>query len=223
VPDRVVALDELSYDQTFEHRFSGLAMPAFEIRSESVVFSDLKPAGVLHRPRDPSFSSARRSKTSAARGWRTQVKLAGSPRRQAFDAHATLFSDASGFGWTTGGGGLVQPLLSILAGTLNTVFGAWAMANPTEPCRIICMGKCDAPLASLARAWNHEPGFAQQRHVRSCRDPARPRVDSRPEYQFCLHHLPVAFILPVLMTNARGRTGFYIDNLALADKSLGNC
>ena len=38
--------DELSYDQTFEHRFPGLAMPAFDkFKSESVVFSDLKPAG----------------------------------------------------------------------------------------------------------------------------------------------------------------------------------
>ncbi len=45
--------DELSYDQTFDHRFPGLAMPAFdEFKSESVVFSDLQAGGLLHRSRD---------------------------------------------------------------------------------------------------------------------------------------------------------------------------
>ena len=42
--------DELSYDQTFEHRFPGLAMPAFDqLRGKSFLFQDVQPAGYLHR------------------------------------------------------------------------------------------------------------------------------------------------------------------------------
>ena len=48
--------DELSYDQAFDHRFPGLAMPAFDkLKSESVSFSDLQPAGYHTERVIPSF------------------------------------------------------------------------------------------------------------------------------------------------------------------------
>ena len=39
--------DELSYDQAFDHRFPGLAMPAFDqLKSESVVVQRSKAGGL---------------------------------------------------------------------------------------------------------------------------------------------------------------------------------
>ena len=48
--------DELSFDQTFEHRFPGLALPAFDsLKSKSVVFSNVKPAGYYTDRVIPSY------------------------------------------------------------------------------------------------------------------------------------------------------------------------
>ena len=121
--------DELSYDQTFDHRFPGLAMPAFDqFRSESVVFSDLKPAGYYTDRVIPSFFLGTPvDNIRSTLDGEPQVKLAGSQRWQAFDAHATLFSDAQRLGWTTGVVGWYNPYCRILAGTLNYCF--WRMGD----------------------------------------------------------------------------------------------
>jgi hypothetical protein len=53
-----VLLDELSYDQTFDHPVAGLAFPNFNnLRSQSVSFSDLKPVGFLTDRIMPSLFS----------------------------------------------------------------------------------------------------------------------------------------------------------------------
>ena len=51
----------------------------------------------------------------------------GSKHWQAFDAHATLFSDAQRLGWTTGVVGWYNPYCRILAGTLNYCY--WRMGD----------------------------------------------------------------------------------------------
>ena len=117
--------DELSYDQTFEHRFPGLAMPAFdEFKSESVVFTRSHAGGVL----PPSalflhfFWASRSDNIRSGLDGEPMVKFAGSNSGEAFDAHATLFSDAQRLGWTTGVVGWYNPYCRILAGTLELLF-----------------------------------------------------------------------------------------------------
>ncbi len=160
--------DELSYDQTFDHRFPGLAMPAFDqFRSESVVFSDLKPAGYYTDRVIPSFFLGKPvDNIRSTLDGEPQVKLAGSRRWQAFDAHATLFSDAQRLGWTTGVVGWYNPYCRILAGTLNYCF--WRMGDGQSdgalPDHSVWQNAM-APLVELSRDWSHEPGFAEQRHM----------------------------------------------------------
>src|SRR5262249_29708104 len=88
-----LVFDELSYDQTFEHRFPGLAMPAFDkFRSASVVFSDLNPAGYFTDRVIPSYLLGTRvDNIRSTLDGEPQIKLAATGRWQAFDAHATLF------------------------------------------------------------------------------------------------------------------------------------
>jgi hypothetical protein len=148
--------DELSYDQTFEHRFSGLAMPAFDkFRSESVVFSDLKPAGYYTDRVIPSFFLGTQVENiRSTLDGEPQVKLAGSQRWQAFDAHATLFSDAQRLGWTTGVVGWYNPYCRILAGTLNYCF--WRMGDGQSdgalPDQSVWRNAM-APLVESGRSW----------------------------------------------------------------------
>jgi hypothetical protein len=207
--------DELSYDQTFDHRFPGLALPAFDqFRSESVVFSDLKPAGYYTDRVIPSFFLGKpvdniRSNLDGE----PQVKLGGSRRWQAFDAHATLFSDAQRLGWTTGVVGWYNPYCRILAGTLNYCF--WRMGDGQSdgalPDHSVWQNAM-APLVELGRNWNHEPGFAQERHMQdhaAIMSQAEALIRDQ-SIKFVFIHLPQPH-----------PPGVYIDNLALADKSLG--
>jgi hypothetical protein len=217
--------DELSYDQTFEHRFSGLAMPAFDrLRSESVVFSDLKPAGYYTDRVIPSFFLGTPvGNIRSTLDGEPQVKLAGSKRWQDFDAHATLFFDAQRLGWTTGVVGWYNPYCRILAGTLNYCF--WRMGDGQSdgalPDQSVWQNAL-APLAESGRRWNHEPIFAQQRHVQdhAAIVPQAEALLRDQSINFVFIHLPVPHPPGAYDRTHRGRTGSYIDNLALADKSL---
>jgi hypothetical protein len=207
--------DELSYDQTFDHRFPGLALPAFDqFRSESVVFSDLRPAGYYTDRVIPSFFLGKPvDNIRSTLDGEPQVKLAGSPGWQPFDAHATLFSDAQRLGWTTGVVGWYNPYCRILAGTLNYCF--WRMGDGQSdgalPDHSVWQNAM-APLVELGRNWHHEPGFAKQRHMQdhAAIMPQAEALIRDQSIKFVFIHLPQPH-----------PPGVYIDNLALADKSLG--
>ena len=105
--------DELSYNQAFDHRYPGLAMPVFDqLKGESVSFSDLKPVGYETERVLPSFflGHAVDDIRSNING-EPKIKLAGQANWQPFDAHATVFSDAQSLGWDDRNCRLVQPLL----------------------------------------------------------------------------------------------------------------
>jgi hypothetical protein len=218
--------DELSYDQTFEHRFPGLALPAFDkFRSESVVFSDLKPAGYYTDRVIPSFflGTPVDNVRSTLEG-EPQIKMAGSQNWQTFDAHKTLFSDAQRLGWATGVVGWYNPYCRMLAGTLNYCF--WRMgdgqSNGALPDHSVWQNAM-APLVELSRGWNHEPDFAQQRHLQDVAAimPQAEELMRDQSINFVFIHLPLPHPPGAYDRNHRGTTGSYIDNLALADKSLG--
>ena len=201
--------DELSYDQTFDHRFPGLAMPAFDkFRSESVVFSDLKPAGYYTDRVIPSFFLGTPvDNIRSTLDGEPQVKLAGSRRWQAFDAHATLFSDAQRLGWTTGVVGWYNPYCRILAGTLNYCF--WRMGDGQSDGALPDHSVWQNAMAPLVESGAELESRARLRRAKayagSCRDHAPGRgVDSRPEYQFCLHSSAACLILLVRMTEITG-------------------
>ncbi len=116
--------DELSYDQTFDHRFPGLAMPSFDdFKSKSVVFSDLKPVGINTDRVIPSFFLGRPvDKIRSDLDGEPMFQFAGSQQWQAFDANATLFADAHRLGWTTGVVGWFNPYCRILARNSRLLF-----------------------------------------------------------------------------------------------------
>ncbi len=223
--------DELSYDQAFEHRFPGLAMPAFDqLKSESLSFSDLQPAGYHTERIVPSFFLGHvvndiRSNLDGE----PSIQLAGEKGWQAFDAHATLFGDAQRLGWTAGVVGWYNPYCRILAGTLNYCFwrvgdGQWTGTTPDNSALKNAMVPLfDMMPGEMKAGWQHKT--AQEEKHASDLAALMPQAEALIRDQsigFVFIHLPVPHP-PGIYDRRPGHqriTGTYIDNLALADRTL---
>lgn len=222
--------DELSYDQTFEHRVNGLSMPAFDkMKSESVSFSDLQPVGNTTERVVPSLLMGH-----VVTGIRSDfdgnlsVALAGQRGWRRFDPHATLFSDAQHLGWTTGIVGWYNPYCRILAGTLDYCFwrmgnGDWDGTSPTQS----GMENALAPVVNVIRAWRHQQAFSQQlKHaadLAALMPQARTLIRDQ-KIGFVFIHLPVPHPPGIYDRRPPHRrpTGTYLDNLVLADRVLAD-
>ena len=220
--------DELSYDQTFDHRFAGLALPALDaFKSSSLVFSNLQPAGYYTDRVIPSFFLGKEvdSLRSDLDG-QPQLKLVGSKQWQPFDAHATLFADAQRLGWTTGVAGWYNPYCRILATTLNYCY--WRMGDGQSDGALpehSVLQNALAPVVERMRGWTHKPNFAQQKHGEDLAAvmPQAEALLRDQEIGFVFIHLPVPHPPNVYDRRVAADTanGSYIDNLAVADKALG--
>jgi hypothetical protein len=223
-----ILFDELSYNQAFDHRFPGLAMPAFDkLKNESYSFSDLQPAGYHTEEILPSFFLGHivddlRSDLNGA----AIIKLKGNTNWEAFDAHATLFSDAQRLGWTTGVVGWHNPYCRMLEGTLDYCF--WRMGNGTWngiSSDQSVFKNAMAPFAEAASLYRRQPGFPQQEKHASDLAAIIPQAEALIRNQnigFVFIHLPVPHPPGIYDRRAghQSATGTYIDNLALADRVL---
>ncbi len=221
--------DELSYNQVFEHRFPGLSMPVFDkLKSESVLFTDLQPVGDTTERVVPSFFLGQVvNRLRSDLDGRPSVKLAGQRGWQSFDAHATVFADAQRLGWTTGVVGWHNPYCRILAGTLNYCF--WTMGdgqwNGTAP-SYSALRNALAPVMEVVEGWQQSSDHPQEKKHAADLAALVPQAEALIRDQsigFVFIHLSVPH--PPGIYDRRsphpGATGTYIDNLALADRTLG--
>jgi hypothetical protein len=217
--------DELSYDQTFDHRFPGLAMPAFDkFRSQSVVFTDLKPAGYYTDRVIPAFFLGKPvDNIRSGLDGQPLVKVAGNRQWQPFDAHATLFADAQHLGWTTGVVGWYNPYCRMLAGTLNYCF--WRMGDGQSDGAVSensTLQNAVAPIMESVRGWEHRPGFAEEKHAED-QVAVMPQAEALIRNQsigFVFIHLPIPHPPSIYDRTHQHSSGSYIDNLVVADSAL---
>jgi hypothetical protein len=225
--ERIIWLlfDELSYDQTFEHRVPRLSMPAFDsFRSQSVVFTHLEPAGYYTDRVVPSFLLGKpvgniRSNLDGD----ALVQFAGSKDWVRFDPQTTIFADAQRLGWTTGVVGWYNPYCRILQSTLNYCF--WQMGDGQSDGALPDQSPWQnaiAPLAELSRSLRNKPGFAQEKHAQDAAAimPQARALIADEQIRFALIHLPVPHPPGIYDREHGGGSGSYIDNLALADQKL---
>jgi hypothetical protein len=227
---RVVWLlfDEMSYDQVFDHRSSGLALPNLDqLRSQSVTFSNMHPNGYFTEQIIPSLFLGKpivdtRSTTSGSLLYQTGRHGPWT----AFDSSATLFGDAKREGWTTGISGDYNPYCRILRDQLDScwmrliVFGDHLSRDKSTWSNVI------APIhAAAARALHQpfEPAPTQSEIFTGMITQARQLItDNTIDFAFVHLYLPHP---PGFYERKTGRVamgGSYIDNLALADRSLGD-
>ena len=220
--------DEMSYDQVFVHRWPGLELPNLDrLRAQSVTFSDMQPDGYFTEQVIPSLLLGRPivSARSTTAGALLYQSTKGGPWTS-FDGNATLFADAQRDGWTTGISGDYNPYCRILRDQLDScwmrliVFGEHLSRDKST------WGNVTAPVrAAWARAVHKEfePAPSEAEVFAAMMTHAQHLIgDEQIDFAFVHLYLPHP---PGFYDRKTGQVrvgGSYIDNLALADRSLGD-
>jgi sulfatase-like protein len=231
-----ILFDELSYNQAYEHRFPGLALPNFDrLRAQSTTFSNVTPAGYSTRIAIPSMflgrpiSDLRSSATGEPafymddrHGW------------EAFDPRESIFGTARGLGLKSGIVGYYNPYCRILQDWVDDCYwlgsdGAMIAFQPNLNPRNRTLRNAAFP----ALRWLHvlmpnlvrEPNGDTANHQEEYREAVKRarRLILRSDIQFAFLHIPLPHP-PGIYDRVHHRFsdhGSYIDNLALADLALG--
>jgi hypothetical protein len=224
-----ILFDELSYDQTFDHRQPGIDLPTFDrLRAESFSFSNIKPIGYYTEYIVPSlflgkhFEAVRRTPEGQF-FYKSAAKLPWTP----FNPRETIFDTAREQGWTTGIEGWLIPYCRFMGsvtdrcfwtlddGSLMEPFGASedksmlanAAAIPRWAFAMFTGGVHEYPAIHLA---NYEENMS---HARELID------DSGIRFLFLHMSVPHPPGIYDRRANRTREGGSYLDNLVLADQT----
>ena len=119
-----ILLDELSYQQVYERRYSGLRLPAFDqLVSESNAWTQTIPAGIRTGEVIPSLLTGRMiDDTRSSADGQLTVHDEKEDAWHAFHQHDTVFQDALNAGYRTGISGWYNPYCRVLPSVLDTCF-----------------------------------------------------------------------------------------------------
>jgi hypothetical protein len=233
-----VIFDELSYDQVYGHRASGLALPHFDgLRSESTVFSDAQPIGERTVNVLPSLLSGHTvDDYRFTFDNRLKVHDLGQHGFHRLDGAGTVFADAQREGWRTAAVGWYNPYCTLYAGAIDDCY--WMNLDLT-----------DGGMVQGASFWQNvykplrelgEQVVTPERQQRElCSDEVRQRtrtyidleqhaaqVLQTDQADFIFLHLPVPHSPNIWSRTrddyAQGCGSSYVDSLALADRELGS-
>ena len=224
-----ILYDELSQDQVFDHRQPDVSLPQLDkFRSQSVMFSDVQPAGFYTEDVLPSLLWGKE-----LRGIRSD--LAGdlfaktSKRWQRFPADQSIFADAKREGWSTGVAGWYVPYCRTYGPSLDWCAWVWRSNMPSNYSQEKSLWwNVNAPLlrteSKLAGRKSPVPSTAMN-HADDYTDVMRwshELIDDE-KIGFVFLHLPLPhpFGFYNRKTGQLGVDGTYLDNLALTDRSLG--
>jgi hypothetical protein len=226
-----ILFDELSYDQTFEHREAGIDLPNFDkLRAESVSFSRLRPAGYYTDLIIPSLFLDRtidnvRGSVSGQYFYRDAQQGTWS----AFDPEASLFGLAAQYGWNTGVDEWYNPYCSILAPVLTRCHWTPRAVSPLEE---YGASQAKSPLSNAAALPRQIGAAAMRREVTEADAHIADYLDildhaqaliGDPSLRFVFIHLPLPRP-PGIYDRQRHvlrPSGNYLDNLVLTDETLG--
>lgn len=232
-----IVFDELSFDQLFEHRARDLALPNFDaLRSESTLFTNVEPIGTRTVNVIPALLSGRGiDDTRFTFGNHLQVHYVGLHGWHPLRGPQTVFHDAQQSGWRTAVVGWYNPYCSIYAGSI-------------DDCYFTNLDRTDGDMAQRASLWHntYEPLAQVVREIKaparadkdSCNIDVRQRLQtfldlrrhtldelSRDQADMIFLHLPVPHSPNIWSRMEDNYTTFcdssYLDNLALADRTLG--
>jgi hypothetical protein len=230
-----VLLDELSYDQVFEHRQADVELPNFDaLRNESVLFSNVQPAGYYTERILPSLFIGREFdnlRSSLRRD--LYVHDAQTATWEPFDENASIFAEAKRWGWSAGIAGWYNPYCQILRDVLDSCY--WQYLTPlsdeapgVNP-KMLDMAAVPVHLLLLhfglggATALQNNSQQLAARQYTDLAAAADALIRNEP-VRFVFLHLPVPHPPGIYdrKTNRFGANGTYLDNLVLADRTIGN-
>jgi hypothetical protein len=226
-----ILFDELSYEQTFAHRAVGLDLPNLtKLQAASFSFSNLKPAGYYTDRIIPSILTGQRfDEYRSTLDGRLLYMDESQHRWVAYDPSATLFGLAQRNGWNVGIDGWYNPYCRVLASFLNSCYWIPGSILPMEQYgasqnRSVLVNAAAAP----RQLWAVLTGRAKtpvDQHLdayRSLMSHAQELIGNN-QIQFLFIHFPVPHPPGIYdrKHHALRRGGSYLDNLSLADDSLG--
>lgn len=224
--------DEASFDQIFDHRQPGVALPHFDaLARTSVNFSDVQPAGYFTEKVIPSLLQGEiiTQEESDLEG-RLYVKTREHRSWRLYPDEQSLFAEAQREGWSTGVVGWFNPYCRMFARELDDC--SWTLTTSLP-----------GGYAPRQSAWQNAAAPLGRGFLRSIGLQPAPRISPSQmhaeDYQatlaraqaeiagdrigFLFIHLPVPH--PGGMydrkTGRIGVKGSYLDNLVLADETLG--
>jgi Sulfatase len=232
VQNRIVWIlfDELSYDQTFDHRQAGIELPNLDrIHKESVVFAKIQPVGYYTDRIIPSLLIGRPlTDIRSSSDGRLSILPSDTRRWEHFDPEETLFAQAKKLGWSSGVAGWHNPYCRILSGILDDCF--WTPEVPITEFsgRKSSLENALAPFYQTASQFGKiAPGFPSpvQTHIHTEEDviPEAIRLVHDERIRFVFLHLPVPHPPGIYNRNNHQirQGGSYLDNLVFADDLLG--
>jgi hypothetical protein len=222
-----VVYDELDYATPFDTRPPDLRLPAFDrLIAEGLTATAAVPPAASTERSMPSFLSGVRIVDAALVG-RNQlmVRSEGRPERTAWTSADTLLPTVRALGLNAGVAGFFLPYCALVGDSLTTC--TW------QPC-VTCGRLTGVFGSSILDSLRYQiaelaPRYGPRRHLGAYLDAQRAAVAlaGDPSIGFALLHLPVPHA-PTIYDRDRGRFSIgrprgdgYLDNLALADRSLG--
>ena len=119
-----IVFDELSYDQTFEHRAHDLELPNFDaLRQQSTLFTEAQPIGTQTVKVIPSLLTGRRVddyRFSFTNNFK--VHYTGVHGWQPLNGGETVFADAQRQGWRTAAVGWYNPYCTLYSGAIDDCY-----------------------------------------------------------------------------------------------------
>ncbi len=146
-----IVFDELSYDQLFEHRAHDLELPYFdELRRQSIVFTDVQPAGYKTAKIIPSLLSGQQiDDLRYDMRNRLLVHAKGIPGFHRLAGSGTVFADAQRSGWRTAAVGWYNPYCGTYGDAIDECY--WTIWD-----------KLEGPMAQRESLWNNTVAPLQQ-------------------------------------------------------------
>jgi hypothetical protein len=224
-----IMIDELSYDQTFDHPQPGIVLPTFDrLRAESFSFSNVKPAGFYTEQIVASLFLGRQIEI-ARRTSEGQLlyKTRDNQKPREFDGRDTVFNTARANGWSTGLVGWLIPYCRFMDSVLDTCF--W---NRNDDSLLEPYGASEdkSMLANAAAipvwAWANLTGDTHTynaEHLANYQEIMRhsEQLIDDGSIRFLYIHLPIPH--PPGIYNRKTKQlregGSYLDNLVLADQA----
>jgi Sulfatase len=235
-----ILLDELSYQQVYEHRFPGLSLPEFDrLAAQSVVFTHVIPTETLTERVLPSLFTGLPADLLrvSADGQLRSLRDPASGVWQHFDQRQTIFQDARAVGYRTGIAGWYNPYCRILPDVLDRCF--WMDHSLTDDPRLApgwraeissAVREFGTPLFNLVhfRIPQTDLEEAAGKHIADLTEIeiAADELLSDSSIDFAFLHIPLPHPGGIYdrkretLSAAAGSS--YIDNLALADAYLGH-
>jgi hypothetical protein len=227
-----ILMDELSYAQVFEHPPSGLTFPHLEqFAQHSTTFSQLRPTGYRTEEVIPGlFLGQPIADVEHIYGRPFRFRSVYRGPWYPYDPSRTIFGDARRLGWTTGIAAWFNPYCRFLGSVLDRCSWQFSDIYPDLPVELYYDRSTLQNLLSLLPP--HERIFPaadkpiyHQTHLRDYQGVMAQSEsllrDARIRFVFL--HLPVPHPPGIYdrHRHAPAAAGSYIDNLVLADDTLG--